>query len=113
MASEPIKPTSKTKSKGIKGALERLLEKVVDYLEALLLYAQKHTEAFFIKLFIKGIWFVLAFFTICVGLAYISFSVYLSFEKFGGLNPILASLATGFSFLFVSFLFMRFLLGKF
>ena len=113
MATETNKAAHKTKSKGIKGSLERLLEKVIDYLDALLLYAQKHTEIFLTKLIIKGIWFVLAFFTICIGFAYISHSIYLSYEKFGALSPIQASLATGFSFLLVSFLFLRFLLGKF
>lgn len=103
---------TKKKRRGLQASLENFLQKFIEYLEALLLYAQRHTEQFLRSLIFKGIWFICLFFTICIGFGYLSFSTFLAFQIYAGLSIIQASLSTGLVFLLGSFLFLKFLLSK-
>ena len=82
------------------------------YLETLLLYAQKHTQLFLKKLILKMLWFVLVFFTVFVGFAYLSVAVFWSFEKYAGFDPIASALLTGVTFVIVAFLFLKLLSSR-
>ena len=105
-------PKERKRRRGLQASLENLLQKFIEYLEAMLLYAQRHTENFLRSLIFKGIWFICLFFTICIGFGYLSFSTFLALQMFAGLHVIYASLCTGLIFLSGSYLFLKVLLSN-
>jgi hypothetical protein len=109
----PSAPASdRKKRRGIQASLENLLQKFIEYMEAVLLFAQRHTELFLRRLIFKGIWFICLFFTICIGFGYLSFATFLTLQQLGGLNSIYSSLITGLLFLSGSYIFLKVLLRK-
>ncbi|TGK83248.1 hypothetical protein EHQ24_08075 [Leptospira noumeaensis] len=107
------KHTKHRKKGGIKAAFEELVAKLVAYGEVMAIYIQKNLQIYIKNLVLSSVWVFTSFFLIFLGLLYISYGVFLSFQKFlSSGDPIFASFGTGFGFLIFAILFLSLVLKK-
>ncbi|PJZ44245.1 LBF_4227 family protein [Leptospira brenneri] len=107
------KQNKQRKKGGIKAAFEDLVVKLISYVEVMTIYIQKNLQIYIKNLVLSSVWVFTSIFLIFLGLVYISYGVYLSFQKFlSAGDPILASFGTGFGFLIFAILFLSLVLRK-
>lgn len=107
------KESKHRKKGGIKAAFEDLITKTVAYAEVMVVYIQKNLQVYIKNLILSSVWVFTSIFLIFLGLIYISYGVFLSFQKFlSAGDPILASFGTGFGFLVFAILFLSLVLRK-
>ncbi|MCZ8155599.1 MAG: hypothetical protein O9264_05745 [Leptospira sp.] len=99
------------KKGGIKSAFYDLLEKLIAYWEIMAIYVEKNIHLFLRNLVLSSIWIFSALFFIFIAFVYVSYGIFLSFQKFllNG-DPILSSFTTAGIFLIFAFVLIEIVL---